>query len=85
VDAQYELVVLHPEHFLPKGSDLTVYTEVNGSLSGQSYVIGHDGTLRESPGMQDSPRLPTFSFDADRSQSVPPNAFLVLLNAEIKF
>src|SRR5258707_14930253 len=31
-NAQYELVVLHPEHFLPKGSSLTFYSRVNNQL-----------------------------------------------------
>ena len=85
VNAQYELVVLHPEHFLPKGTGLTVYTHANGQLSGKSYVIGQDRTLRESPGTLDCPRLPAFDFDADRSSTLPLNVFLVLLNAGIKF
>ncbi|KAF8800097.1 hypothetical protein BYT27DRAFT_7200604 [Phlegmacium glaucopus] len=85
VNAEYEMVVLHPEHFLPKGSDLTVYSQTNGQVYGKSYVIGHDRTLRESPGTPDSPRLPAFASEADRSGSLPLNVFLVVLNAEIKF
>ena len=80
-DAQYELVVLHPEHFLPKGSSLSFYHRNND----QHYVVGYDRTLRESPGTADSPRFPTFTFDTNRTQSLPLNVFLVLLNAEIKF
>ena len=83
-NAQYEMVVLHPEHLLPKGSSLTFYTRVNDQLHGKDYVIGHDRTLRESPGTTDSPRLPAFTFDANRA-ALPLNVFLVVLNAEIKF
>jgi len=83
-NAQYELVVLHPEHFLPKGSSLTFYTRVSDQLHGKAYVVGHDRTLRESPGTTDSPRLPAFTFDANRA-ALPLNVFLVVLNAEIKF
>ena len=83
-DAQYELVVLHPEHFLPKGSSLTFYTRVNDQLHGKNYVVGQDRTLRELPGTMDSPRLPAFTFDADRD-ALSLNVFLVVLNAEIKF
>jgi len=83
-NAQYELVVLHPEHFLPKGSGLTFYTRVSDQLHGKAYVVGHDRTLRESPGTTDSPRLPAFTFDANRA-ALPLNVFLVVLNAEIKF
>ena len=85
MNAQYELVVLHPEHLLPKGSDLTIFTHTNGQLSGKPYVVGQDRTLRESPGTLDCPRLPSFDFDADRSSTLPLNVFLVVLNAEIKF
>jgi len=77
-------VALHPEHLLPKGSSLTFYTRVNDQLHGKDYVIGHDRTLRESPGTTDSPRLPPFTFDANRA-ALPLNVFLVVLNAEIKF
>ncbi|KDR74287.1 hypothetical protein GALMADRAFT_574824 [Galerina marginata CBS 339.88] len=73
VDAEYELVVLHPEIFLPKGSGLTVFSQTNGQLSGKIYVVGHDRTLRESPGTSVSPRLPAFSFDANRFGSLPLN------------
>jgi len=83
-NAQYEMVVLHPEHFLPKGSSLTFYTRVNDQLQGKNYVVGHDRTLRESPGTMDSPRLPAFTFDTHRA-ALPLNVFLVVLNAEIKF
>lgn len=83
-NAQYELVVLHPEHFLPKGSSLTFYSRVNNQLLGQNYIVGHDRTLRQSPGTTDSPRFPAFSFDVNRP-SLSLNIFLVLLNAEIKF
>jgi len=85
-NAQYEMVVLHPEHLLPKGSSLTFYTRVNDQLHGKAYVVGHDRTLRESPGTtdSDSPRLPAFTFDAIRA-TLPLNVFLVVLNAEIKF
>ena len=80
------MVVLHPEHFLPKGSSLTFYTRVNDQLHGKNYVVGQDRTLRESPGTMDSPRLPAFTFDANRHVDVLSlNVFLVVLNAEIKF
>ena len=82
-DAQYELVVLHPEHFLPKGSTLTLYTIVNDQSHGKNYVVGHDCTLREAPGTDDSPRYPAFTH-AERA-SLSLNVFLVILNAEIKF
>ena len=39
-NAQYELVVLHPEHFLPKGSSLTFYSCVNNKLLGKITLLG---------------------------------------------
>jgi hypothetical protein len=78
------LVVLHPEHFLPKGSTLTLHTLVNDQPHGKNYVVGHDRTLREAPGTADSPRFPAFTF-MNRATSLSLNVFLVVLNAEIKF
>jgi len=43
----YELVLLHPHHFLQKGSALTVFTEDGDNLSGKMYVVSPDGALRE--------------------------------------
>jgi len=83
-ELKYELVVLHPEHLLPNGNDLTVFHRTNGQLDKKSYVIGPDRTLRESPGTGDSGRLPPFSFDL-RPPDLPLNPFLVILNADIKF
>jgi hypothetical protein len=47
-------VVLHHEHFLPKGSSLTFYTHANNQLLAQNYIVGHDCMLRCSPGTTDS-------------------------------
>ena len=82
-NAQYELVVLHPEHFLLKGSSLTFYSHVNNQLLRPNYVVGHDRMLRQSPGTMDSPCFLAFCFDVNRS-SLSLNDFLVLLNAKIK-
>jgi len=76
--------MLHPEHFLPNGNDLTVFHRTNGQLDKKSYVVGPDRTLRESPRNEDSARLPPFSFDP-RTDDLPLNPFLVILNADIKF
>ncbi|TFK68426.1 hypothetical protein BDN72DRAFT_841809 [Pluteus cervinus] len=82
--AQYELVVLQPEHFLPERSQLAIY-DANSQIS-KTYVVGPDRNLRESPGTLDNALLPPFSFDrrtsGDRFQL---NPLLVVLNAEIKF
>ena len=83
-ELKYELVMLHPEHFLPNGNDLTVFHRTNGQLDKKSYVVGPDRTLRESPRNEDSARLPAFSFDP-RTDDLPLNPFLVILNADIKF
>ena len=68
-ELKYELVVLHPEHFLPNGNDLTIFHRTNGQLDKKSYAIGPDRTLRESPGTGDSGRLPPFSFDLREAKS----------------
>jgi len=76
-------VALHPEHFLPRGSMLTVYdpsTEIY-----KHYVAARDRRLRESPDPS-SPRLPSFHHvSEDRDPVDRLNVFLVVINAEIKF
>ena len=57
-------------------------------MSTKTYTIGLDHTLRRLPGHDASTceRFPPFSFDYSRSRDFPPpNPFLVILNAEIKF
>jgi len=43
---QYELVALHPEHFLPNGFPLTVYDHETGTY--KNYVAARDRCLRET-------------------------------------
>ncbi|KAM6495239.1 hypothetical protein JOM56_009862 [Amanita muscaria] len=81
---EYELVVLHPEHFLPGGGIFTVYDRANNGH--KNYVVSNDRRLRESIDYN-SPRLPSFSHDAQHRKSNPSrvNVFLVAINADIKF
>ncbi|KDR80416.1 hypothetical protein GALMADRAFT_136905 [Galerina marginata CBS 339.88] len=85
MDAMYELVLLHPRHYLQKkGSALTVFTELGADLSGKMYVVSPDGALREGPD-NSSPRLPAFVSNRARLPEDTLNPFLVVLNAEIAF
>ncbi|KDR80411.1 hypothetical protein GALMADRAFT_242836 [Galerina marginata CBS 339.88] len=85
MDAMYELVLLHPRHYLQKkGSALTVFTELGADLSGKMYVVSPDGALREGPD-NSSPRLPAFASNRARLPEDALNPFLVVLNAEIAF
>jgi len=80
---QYELVALHPEHFLPNGFPLTVYDHETGTY--KNYVAARDRCLRETVDPS-SHRLPPFRHRAvSREGSSKPNVFLVALNAEIRF
>jgi len=83
LNPEFELVVLHPDHFLPDGSPLAVYDFT--TQTAKSYVIASDRRLRESRD-PNSPRLPPFhhSFE-DRNAATSLNIFLVVLNADIKF
>ena len=88
-DAQYEMVLLHPEHFLPCGTSITFFSKSEphdhlSRLSSKNYVVGYDRTLREAPGTAGCSRLPSFSFDAVRT-TYPLNPFLAILNAAIHF
>lgn len=82
------MVALHPEHLLPNGNDLSVFSPIPDSdwISAKHYVAGYDQTLRESPGTtSDCRRLPSFTFECPHSNGLRPNVFLIVLNAEIKF
>jgi hypothetical protein len=83
VNSQYELVALHPEHFLPIGCPLTVYDHETGTY--KNYVAARDRCLRETVDPS-SHRLPSFYHRAvSRGVYSKPNVYLVALNAEIKF
>jgi hypothetical protein len=77
-------VALHPEHFLPLGSMLTVYDV--GTATYKHYVAASDRCLRESP-HPSSPRLPAFHHVSEDREPIYHrlNVFLVIINAEIKF
>ncbi|KAF8809017.1 hypothetical protein BYT27DRAFT_7284830 [Phlegmacium glaucopus] len=80
---EYELVALHPEHFLPLGNMLTVYNPSTAIY--KHYVVATDRYLRESP-HPSSPHLPAFHHvSEDREPALCLNVFLVIINAEIKF
>ncbi|KAI0298910.1 hypothetical protein BC826DRAFT_997301 [Russula brevipes] len=80
---QYELVALHPEHFVPKGGLLTVYDRE--TRTNKHYVPAGDRCLRETVDPS-SHRLPPFYHRAvSREASLKPNVYLVALNAELKF
>ena len=76
---RFELVVLHPEHFLPQGAPLVVRDPATRSF--KPYVVAEDRRLRESSDPE-SPALPLFSQD-DLERKM--NVFLVVLNADIRF
>jgi len=83
VNPQYELVALHPEHFLPNGCPLTVYDHGTGTY--KNYVVAGDRCLRETVDPS-SHRFPPFYHHAEaRGVLFQPNVYLVALNAEIKF
>jgi hypothetical protein len=80
---EYELVAIHPEHFLPCGSVLPVFRSATSTPT--IYVSARDRRLRESPS-PDNPRLSTLRHVTEsRSRLDCLNVFLVILNAEIKF
>jgi hypothetical protein len=80
---EYELVSLHPEHFLPHGAILPIYDPATRTW--KNYVAPCDRRLRESV-EPDSACLPPFRRDLqNRHQTDRVNIFLVAINAEIKF
>ncbi|RDB28945.1 hypothetical protein Hypma_016031 [Hypsizygus marmoreus] len=81
-DPLLELVALHPHHFLPLGSPLTVYDPTSGTL--KNYFAAEDHCLRESPEVH-SPRLPPFRHAGRSDELISANVFFIVLNADIKF
>ncbi|KAF8801382.1 hypothetical protein BYT27DRAFT_7115088, partial [Phlegmacium glaucopus] len=80
---EYELVSLHPEHFLPRGAVLPIYDPATRIY--KNYVSSRDRRLRESI-EPDSARLPPFRHVfQNRGETCDVNIFLVAINAEIKF
>lgn len=86
--AEYELVVLQPNHFLPDESLLPVYSRQQGQVIGtpKHYKIAADRVLRELPGHETSQSFPPFRFIGNRNRlGHTINPYLVILAAEIKF
>jgi hypothetical protein len=82
-DPEYELVSLHPEHFLPRGAVLPIYDPATRICT--NYVSSRDRRLRKSF-EPDSAPLPPFRHvfqNRDHTQ-YKLNIFLVAINAEIK-
>jgi hypothetical protein len=84
INPEFELVALHPEHFLPNGAVLTVYGPEPGTR--KDYVPAADRRLRESHDPA-SPALPPFRHNSAyrRRRGHRINPLLVILNAEIRF
>ncbi|KAF8899777.1 hypothetical protein CPB84DRAFT_1680960 [Gymnopilus junonius] len=78
---EYELVALHPEHFLPCGAILPIFDPMTGTH--KYYVPSRDRRLRESINPNSTP-LPPFRH-VFRHELLNVNIFLVAINAEIKF
>lgn len=81
LNPEFELVALHPEHFLPCGSKLTLYD--HSSSTSRDYVAASDRCIRESVDPT-SPRFPPFHHFI-KNRQIQVNVFLVILNAQIKF
>jgi hypothetical protein len=80
---EYELVVLHPGHFLPDGSSFALYDRTTQTT--KSYVVASDHRLRESRDPQSPPFPPFHPSFQGRNAATSLNIFLVILNADIKF
>lgn len=77
------MVAIHPEHFLPCGSVLSIFH--SGSSTPTNYVSAKDRRLRESFEPQSNPLLAFHHTPENRSKFNHINIFLVVLNAEVKF
>jgi hypothetical protein len=81
--AEYEIVILQPDHFLPDDSSLLFYNRQNGRVESSTQVKIVDRVLR---GSDISPNLHPFRFIGNRTLvNDTINPYLVILAAEIKF
>jgi hypothetical protein len=83
LNPQYELVVLHPEHFRPDGRSFMVYDPE--TKDSKTYVVARDRCLRGSVDPRSPPFPPFYPRSESRGRFRQPNVFLVALNAEIRF
>ncbi|KAF6750845.1 hypothetical protein DFP72DRAFT_1072000 [Ephemerocybe angulata] len=84
-NAEYKMVILHPNHFLPVGSTIAMHTKDPSDTShliGKLYMIAEDGALREGRD-HTSPRFSAFPFTHSRESDKYLNPILIILNAEI--
>ncbi|CAA7265093.1 unnamed protein product [Cyclocybe aegerita] len=84
--AEYEMVILHPSHFLPIGSGMLMHApdpQNRHRLVRIVYTISPDGALRQDED-DNSQRFSSFS-PFPRPESNPLNPFLVVLNADMAF
>ncbi|KAJ2918762.1 hypothetical protein MD484_g1668, partial [Candolleomyces efflorescens] len=79
-NAEYEMVILHPDHFLPAGSGIAMHTKDPADASRlvpKLYMIAGDGALRE--GIEStSPRFSAFSASHSRDIQHRVNPLLIL-------
>ncbi|KAF6762499.1 hypothetical protein DFP72DRAFT_1164431 [Ephemerocybe angulata] len=91
-NAEYEMVMLHPEHFLPVGNGIVMHTKDPSNKDPSNkprtipklYMIAKDGVLREGKDST-SPRFPAFPFTHPRAPERRMNPLLLILNAEVAF
>ncbi|KDR79773.1 hypothetical protein GALMADRAFT_153549 [Galerina marginata CBS 339.88] len=86
-DPKFELVAMHPHHFLPPGTQLSIFDPKE--MVYESYVAAKDGHIRTSVDSW-SPRLPCFERNDKNRLSggdliMQANVFFVILGADIKF
>jgi hypothetical protein len=79
------MVVLNPQHFLPRGAGFLVHIDQGvHHLSHNVYVVAPDGALRAGR-QNDDQRLPPFTGPQARAQADALNPFLVVINADMAF
>ncbi|KAF9478468.1 hypothetical protein BDN70DRAFT_942737, partial [Pholiota conissans] len=81
---EYQLLVLHPEHFLPAESVFTSYDPSLGTH--KAYCPSPDRLLREYPSDLSQSSPPFYGPDGPKRQGgLHLNPLLVILNTDIKF
>ena len=80
VRGEYELIILHPAHFLTGGHPMLIKHPTTGLFA--LFYRNEDGFLHE--GCSFGPRLPTFSSRGNVNREVPLNPVLVNFAAYIR-
>jgi len=81
IDGKYELIILHPSHFLMGGAPVMIKHPVTQEFT-EFFIQDNSGFLHQ--GSPTGPRLPAFSSRGDIDRKIPLNSILVNFAAMVR-